>query len=118
MVAQSYAFGLGIGTYRGLQTINHSGSWASFKTFLLRFPEQHLSVVALMNYTPSDAGEVAFKIADIYLATKLAPINNSDNMPISQSDSASTHVPSKMQFVDLLGDYKSDELKILSLIHI
>ena len=66
-----------------------------------------------MNYTPSDAGEVAFKIADIYLATKLAPINSSNNMPISQPDKASIRVPSKMQFVDLLGDYKSDELKIL-----
>jgi hypothetical protein len=109
----SYAFGLGIGTYRGLPTINHSGSWASFNTFLLRFPEQHFSVVVLMNYSPSDAGEVAFKIADIYLATKLTPINNSNNMPISQSDSASIRVPSKMQFVDFLGDFKSDELKIL-----
>ena len=62
-----YAFGLGIGTYRGLKTISHGGAWASFRTFLVHFPEQHFSVVTLLNFSPSNATKAAYDVANIYL---------------------------------------------------
>ncbi len=68
-----YAFGLGIGTYRGLKTISHGGSWASFRTFLVHFPEQHFSVVTLLNFSPSNSTQAAYDVASIYLEDVLKP---------------------------------------------
>ncbi|KPJ89307.1 MAG: hypothetical protein AMS18_12555 [Gemmatimonas sp. SG8_17] len=68
-----YAFGLGVGRYRGLRTISHGGSWASFRTFLIHFPEQQFSVVVLGNYSPSDPNRAAYDIVDLYLADELTP---------------------------------------------
>lgn len=69
----SYAYGLVIGTYRGLKTIDHSGGWAGFNTFLLHFPDQHFSVVVLTNHSSGNASKAAFEIADLYLANDMTP---------------------------------------------
>lgn len=69
-----YASGLEIGKYRGLRTVEHAGGDAAYRTNILRFPDQHFSVVVLAN-----AGEdlsptaLSFKIADIYLKDRLQP---------------------------------------------
>ena len=63
----SYAYGLDISEYHGIKKISHSGSWASFSTYLAYFPEQHLSIVVLQNF-PANALKVANDLADIYLA--------------------------------------------------
>ena len=67
----AYAFGLNIGQYRGLKTISHGGSWASFRTYLIHFPEQRFSVVVLINYSPSNSSRAAYNVVDIYLADEL-----------------------------------------------
>ncbi|HEY3950264.1 serine hydrolase [Phenylobacterium sp.] len=67
-----YASGLEIGTYRGLRTVSHSGGDAAYGTFILRFPDQHFSVVVLGN-AGLNPGIPAYKIADIYLKDSLKP---------------------------------------------
>ena len=62
----SYAFGLSIDKYHGLKRISHSGSWASFSTYLAYFPESQLSIIVLFN-TPANSFRIAHDIADIYL---------------------------------------------------
>lgn len=69
----NYAFGLLTGEHRGLKTIDHSGGWAGFNTFLVHFPEQHFSVVVLMNHTITSSGQAAYQLVDMYLADKLTP---------------------------------------------
>lgn len=69
----AYAFGLNVDRYRGLRTLSHGGSWASFRTYLVHFPEQRFSVVTLLNHSPSNASQAAFDVVDIYLADKLKP---------------------------------------------
>ena len=44
-----YASGLEIGKYRGLRTVEHAGADAAYRTNILRFPDQHFSVVVLAN---------------------------------------------------------------------
>jgi len=56
-----------------LRTLNHSGSWASFRTYLVHFPDQRFSVVVLLNYSPSNSNRAAYDVVDIYLADKLKP---------------------------------------------
>ncbi|UCC40642.1 MAG: serine hydrolase, partial [Candidatus Aminicenantes bacterium] len=69
----AYAFGLSVGQYRGLKTLSHGGSWASFRTYLVHFPEERFSVVVLLNYSPSNSNRAAYDVVDIYLADKLKP---------------------------------------------
>ncbi|MGI9040162.1 MAG: serine hydrolase domain-containing protein [Gemmatimonadales bacterium] len=68
-----YAAGLFVGTYRGLQTVEHGGSWAGYRSQLLRFPTQHVSVACLCNLGTADPDGLAQEVADIYLADRLGP---------------------------------------------
>jgi CubicO group peptidase (beta-lactamase class C family) len=63
-----YACGLETGNYRGLPTLSHSGWWAGFLSYILRFPEQKTTIILLANST-SDILPVKYcrKTADIYL---------------------------------------------------
>ena len=61
-----YAFGLSIGEYRGLKTVSHGGAWAGYRSELLRFPEQHFSVICLCNLASMMPEELARRVADIY----------------------------------------------------
>jgi len=67
----NYAMGQFIGNYRGQSVIEHSGSDAGFRTHLLRFPKQGVSVIVLANDASLNAGDIAYKIADIYLKKEL-----------------------------------------------
>lgn len=70
----SYAFGQGIGSHRGLRTVSHGGSWAGFRTYLLRFPEQRCAVIVLSNLSSFDPTLLANRVADVYLADALEPV--------------------------------------------
>jgi CubicO group peptidase (beta-lactamase class C family) len=63
----NYAGGLMLNRYRTLPTEEHGGSDAGYRTELLRFPEQHLTVVILANASDVNARTLAHGIADIYL---------------------------------------------------
>jgi CubicO group peptidase (beta-lactamase class C family) len=68
-----YALGLYARTYRGLPTIEHSGERFGYETALLRFPQQHFTVVCLCNRADAEPDSMSHKVADIYLAEKLQP---------------------------------------------
>ncbi len=78
-----YAFGISHGDYRGLPTASHSGSWASFATFLLHFPRQRFGVIVLANSGSINAGRAAFNVADIYLANTLGPASPAAANPLA-----------------------------------
>ncbi|MCE7992529.1 MAG: serine hydrolase [Roseivirga sp.] len=72
----SYASGIGIGTFRGTNWISHSGSWASFRTYLVMLPAYDLSIVVLNNH-PSNTSRIARDIAALYVPA--ANTNNNEN---------------------------------------
>jgi len=63
----NYAGGLDIADYRGVKTVSHGGSWAGYRSELLRFPEQRFSVICLCNLASMTPEELARRVADIYL---------------------------------------------------
>lgn len=69
----SYAFGLSHGKHRGLPTVSHSGSWASFTSHVVHFPEQRFGVIVLANNGSINASRAAYDVADIFLEAELAP---------------------------------------------
>jgi len=64
----AYAFGQGVGKYKGLKIISHSGGDAGYRTYLGRFPDQKFSVMVLSNLGSFDPSGMAMNIAELYLA--------------------------------------------------
>jgi len=68
-----YAAGLRIGTYRGLPTVRHGGSWAGYRAELLRFPQTGTSIACLCNLGTANPSALADQVADVVLAAQLQP---------------------------------------------
>jgi CubicO group peptidase (beta-lactamase class C family) len=67
-----YASGLMVGSYRGLRTIRHGGSWAGYRADFLRFPGERTSIAVLCNLTTAGPGRLAQRVADVVLAGRLS----------------------------------------------
>ena len=107
----SYAFGLNIGEYRGLKTVGHSGSWRGFRSHLIRFPEQKFGVVILCNLDTFNPLRLAEKVADIYLADVLAPVETSESEKAAEpAEDAKPEPLTPEQLIEFEGDYYTEEL--------
>ena len=73
---QDYAGGLVLGSYRGLPTVAHGGSWVGFRTYALRFPEAAFAVFVLCNSASADPGALSRRVADLFLAGEMAPVRD------------------------------------------
>ncbi len=68
-----YGLGLGVGRYKGLQEVRHSGTTGSYRAFLARYPDRHVSVAVLCNAGDSMPRDLLHAVADLYLADALKP---------------------------------------------
>lgn len=68
-----YAGGLFITSYQGVPEVSHGGATAGYRAFLARYPEQRLSVAVLCNVAEADAGELAHRTVDLFLAGRTKP---------------------------------------------
>ncbi len=66
-----YAFGLVLGKYKGLDTVDHGGADAGYRSDMTRFPNQHFSAAVLCNSGDTSPSDLARKVADVYLASDL-----------------------------------------------
>lgn len=106
----SYALGLNIGEYRGLQTVGHSGSWRGFRSHLIRFPEQQFGVVILCNLDTFNPLRLTEKVADLYLADVLAPIKASEPEKAAEPAEETKSEPlTPEQLSEFEGDYYTEE---------
>jgi len=72
-----YGYGWEIGTRFGKMTVGHSGSNAGFSSYILRFPDDQLTVIVLGNSDRMSAGKTAINLSAIVLGEP-------DKMPTSQ----------------------------------
>ena len=111
--SSGYAFAIHNGAYRGLKTVSHGGALASYRSFLLRFPEQKVSVIILGNVTPISIGKLPYDVADIMLKKQLNPLPP-DNTSLT---TVNTTKEEKKEFPagdakQYLGSFYSEELDI------
>ncbi len=66
-----YAFGLVVGKYKGLPTVDHAGGDAGYRSDMRRFPEQHFSVAVLCNAADTNPTALVRQVTDILLAKDL-----------------------------------------------
>lgn len=62
-----YAYGLQIGEYHGMKTVEHSGSLAGYRAYLMRIPEKRISVIILGNLEEMDPKEIGVQVMDTFL---------------------------------------------------
>lgn len=67
------ARGLYLGEYRGLQTIHHTGSSWGSRSVLMRFVQPGVAIAIACNDGLADTLELAFRVADHFLADELTP---------------------------------------------
>ena len=118
-----YAFGVQIGSYRGLDLIEHSGSTGGYRAVLSRFPKQRTSVAALCNVSNAAPTTLAHRVADHVLRDSfLGPVSttNGANAAAAGANEArpgSTPAPAVQlpasALGQLTGNYFSDELGAL-----
>jgi hypothetical protein len=104
---------LSIGKYRGLNTVSHGGSWGGYRAELLRFPDQHFSVVCLCNRSDVSPERRAKQVADIYLPSVLKEKEPKKDEDDEAETKAKPEVPvAAEELKKLAGDYWSDELGV------
>jgi len=104
---QAYALGLFIGQYRGLREVSHSGATAGYRAYLVRYPDQHVSVAVLCNASSGTATQYAQAVADMYLGSTLKAAPQSPAAPPTRPDD--TFHPTTKDLAALAGTYSSDE---------
>ena len=75
--ALDYAFGLDIGSYRGLRSVSHGGAFVGFRAELLRFPDASFSVAVLCNRSDAAPDALARRVADRYLEAEFTAESSS-----------------------------------------
>jgi CubicO group peptidase (beta-lactamase class C family) len=66
----SYGFGWFLDPYRSHKRMWHDGETMGFRSTIQRFPDDNLTIIVLANRTDVDPGELALKVADLYLRGK------------------------------------------------
>ncbi len=106
-----YAFGLGVGGYRGLKRVSHNGAMMGFRSAFLQFPGERFSAIALCNLADANPGNRVEKVADIYLADRFSrPAPEPEDDEPESAAKASAWKPSAEVLQRLAGTYRSDEL--------
>ena len=82
-----YASGISHSTYRGVAVVSHGGADAGYRAVFVRYPQQRFGVSVLCNLAQTNPGELANRVADVYLADVLKPMmtagtNNDPEVPV------------------------------------
>jgi CubicO group peptidase (beta-lactamase class C family) len=106
-----YAFGNNVTTYRGLRVTEHGGALMGYKAEILRFPEQHFTVLETCNLGSINPTQLAQSVAEVYLGDKMGPqpTRAANGPPRQQPPSSSAAVGDLSAFA---GDYFSDDVGV------
>jgi len=63
----SYALGLEVVDYQGVREVGHGGSTAGYRTFLARYPEQHVSAAVWCNAAYANPTVLLHQVVDLVL---------------------------------------------------
>jgi hypothetical protein len=105
-----YALGQAYQKYKGLPSWSHGGGDAGYRTYLLRFPEQHLSISVFSNLGQFDPGSLSYLLADAVLSSELKP-DKPSNVPPPPPWPQKEPIDPKTKLSDFEGSFYSDELE-------
>ena len=106
-----YGYGLSLGEHRGLKTVGHGGSWAGYRTQVLRYPQEDFAVVVLGNRSDLNAGGRARQVAVRFLDDVMDDEESAPEVVDSPSQEAEEGPNSVEAPEDYVGEYRSQELR-------
>ena len=106
----SYAFGLTVGEYRGLPTVEHGGSSGGYRTIITRFPSAHTSIAALCNVSDANTTALSHQVADVVLGAKLTKPATQPRPPVAGETQAAQPAGPVSEPRAFAGRYYSEEL--------
>ena len=110
--ALTYASGLTVGAYRGLNTVSHGGSFVGFRAEMIRFPDEHFSVICLCNRADASPSGLARRVAEVYLGDRMEPREPADQRR-ARRQAPETVELSDAEIAAFAGDYHSAELDVV-----
>ena len=69
-----YGFGWALGEVNGHRIVEHDGAWQGFKSSIVRFPNDKLTVIIFANLAQARPGRLAHGVAGIYNAELIPPL--------------------------------------------
>ncbi|HZY82788.1 MAG TPA: serine hydrolase domain-containing protein [Cyclobacteriaceae bacterium] len=106
-----YAFGQVANKYKGLNMRSHGGADAGYRTFFMRFPDQHFSISVFSNSASFPVGDLSFQLADLYLKDELKPEEEKPRQNNNNPPAEPAFDPKKVKLADFTGKYYSPELE-------
>jgi CubicO group peptidase (beta-lactamase class C family) len=111
-----YAFGVNVDVEDGRRTVSHTGSWGGYRSILIRYPDQGLSIGILANSSDINTTEIARRIAAVYLGTgalasrSVSAASATPPAAAAEVAVASVYWPAAEQLQEFEGEYHSSEL--------
>lgn len=103
-----YAFGQVVQKYKGLNTAGHGGGDAGYRTYLLRFPDQRVSISVFSNFAWFDPGQMSYALADFLMAAQFKP--EKPGAPPLPDEPKKPFDPNTVVLSDFTGSFYSEEL--------
>jgi hypothetical protein len=107
----TYAWGLTVGSYRGMPSVEHSGSLGGFRAHIIRFRSAHTSVTVLCNVSNVNTGTVVRRVSEAVLAGRFTlPVAPPPPPPPGLVGPGLGHLDEGVDLKAFAGEYHSDEL--------
>jgi CubicO group peptidase (beta-lactamase class C family) len=104
-----YASGLLVGSYKGLNTISHAGSFVGFRADIMRFPEQKFTVAIFANRSDANPTALAEAVADVFLADEFVSKPTEVSKPLVEALNDTVKTKTVFAQTQLLGVYMFSE---------
>jgi CubicO group peptidase (beta-lactamase class C family) len=100
-----YGMGLETSVYRGQELVQHGGALVGYRTADWWFPKQKLGVVVLCNRGDARTGELAGRVANLFLADEMKPATAHAAAPAAKPASGEDVSPYAGLYRDATGGY-------------
>lgn len=107
-----YAFGIGVGEYRGLKRYSHTGADIAHRAGMIYYPEINSGIIALSNNASFNAGGLARDIADIFFEDHFTEVENDEETSEESTDDTSFTVSEEMM-EKYVGKYKAEAIGLI-----
>ncbi len=79
-----YAFGVELTDYNGDKITKHTGSWAGYRSIVLRVPGKRFGIAILSNLSSMPTERLAREITDLYLGYEPGPKEQPPGKPVAE----------------------------------
>jgi len=104
--SSGYAHSVKINNYKGLKTVEHGGSFAGYRSVILRFPDERVSVIILANRGDANPWDMSYQLADVLLKEKFIAVSKKTETKTVNPEI--TPIKEKFSLAQITGNYERE----------